>query len=671
MKVLFLNAIYDIIKQIERESFMRKFLKSVGLCAAGFGAILTFGAVNAAETGRAGYNTVGSTRAANVSTARMPTMPVLPINTIGNTSPDLPAKDNGDKPTPPPPTPTPDCPDGGVKNSTYTVENCMNDVLTCVNSGGLPHGLNDLFNEDVRNAVFTGMQLCNVQVEKCIATVRRDCKNVYRVSADVWLDFNSRKVQPEYYSFILRKTGLTPNQAENTCWLLDKNTYGSSFDAVANSGKTTAEYNVKVGAYNSAQNDSLTKANPQGVKVNNNNPGVDGQRGHYARWDATTGECLIRVAAYNKDTHIKNSWLFGAAGDDKPAEVWKNAGETFSCNKDLFGFGLLNKTSTTAVVGVGGGTLVGAGVGALAGHGARDFNCDIKSHRDELRDALTPARISILNSYLDAGSQITIGNTLSEPDCELIVGLYDEYAQAASCKTQRDFEVEIDVIEGGSEKITITGNMSEADKAKLIADMKQKNADMDEAKLKADINAAVDAALADIDCVAKFGLVHVKSASDVERLSFLNGIKILKDGQGGNIGTSALIGAGTGAAAGGLATAITAFVEKNNINCRVADGLERVGYGKSHTINTLKEFYVKWNLRLPDTIMPTPKVVDCTSWTAACATLTDLSECVAAQINYKPKDSNATVLIPSACVPSGSACLENHAVAVSYGACPQ
>ena len=67
----------------------------------------------------------------------------------------------------------------------------------------------------------------------------------------------------------------------------------------------------------------LVKNNPQGLQVNDGNPGVDGQRGHYARWDAAAGECLIRVAAYNKDNHIKNSWLFGALGDDKPAEVYR------------------------------------------------------------------------------------------------------------------------------------------------------------------------------------------------------------------------------------------------------------------------------------------------------------------------------------------------------------
>ena len=266
---------------------MQIFLKMFGLSTAVLGLVVT-GAfdANAAATGRAAYDTVRAT--SSTSTARMPTMPTLPINSVGNLSPDVPTtptpNPTPDVPTPDPepdPEPTPECPDGGVKNSDYTITNCMNDVLSCVNRGALPNGLNDLFNEDLRNAIMNGMNLCAVQVEKCITTVRRDCENVYRTTADVWLDFNSRVIQPEYYNFVLRKTGLTPNQAENTCWLLDKNTYGPSFSAVANDGTVTAEYNNKVGAYNSQQGNVLVKNNPQGVQGNNVNSGVDGQRGHY------------------------------------------------------------------------------------------------------------------------------------------------------------------------------------------------------------------------------------------------------------------------------------------------------------------------------------------------------------------------------------------------------
>ena len=216
-----------------------------------------------------------------------------------------------------------------------------------------------------------GMMLCQSNIDRCISSVRVDCRNIYTMSTDVWLDFNSRVIQPEYYNFVLRKTGLTPNQAENTCLLLDRNTYGSSFASVSDAAmgnQVNTEYNNRVGAYNGANGGSLSKDNPQGVAVNT--VGYDGNRGHYARWDAAKAECLIRVAAYNKDKLITNNWLFGAIGNDNPAEVWKQAGSTFSCNKDLFDFSLLNDTKTVAVVGVGGGTVLGGAIGAAAGAGA-------------------------------------------------------------------------------------------------------------------------------------------------------------------------------------------------------------------------------------------------------------------------------------------------------------
>ena len=335
--------------------FMYNFMKMLG---ASFGCMCLVANVSAAPA------------TARSQTARMPSMAVLTTSAMGNMAADV-VQEQAPTPVTPDVKPDdkpdvkPECADGGIRNSEYTVDNCMNEILACINNGALAGGLNDLFNEDMRNAIVNGMGLCSVQVEKCMVSVRRDCKPVYRAMADVWVDFNSRKVQPEYYNFVLRKTGLTPNQAENTCMLLDKNTYGPSFAAVANSGATTNEYNKNVGAYNGQQGNVLIKSNPMGATVNNGNLGVDGQRGHYARWDATTATCYLRVAAYNKDEQIKNSWLFGALGDDQLAEVWRPAGDTFSCNKDLFGFSLLNDTSTAAVVGVGGGTLVGVGIGAV------------------------------------------------------------------------------------------------------------------------------------------------------------------------------------------------------------------------------------------------------------------------------------------------------------------
>jgi hypothetical protein len=164
--------------------------------------------------------------------------------------------------------------------------------------------------------------------------------------------------------------------------------------------------------------------------------------------------------------------------------------------------------------------------------------------------------------------------------------------------------------------------------------------------------------------------ITVKELSvEVNRLGgVLNGLEILQ-GEKSNMVSSTLIGAGIGAGVGGLATAITSFVEKNNINCRVGDGLEKVSFGKSFSLGTLKDYYVKWNLNVPDAIMPTAQVTDCTSWKNACATLKDLNQCAKAQVNYRPVGANFTVLVNGACSISGSVCIENYPVAKSQGAC--
>lgn len=698
---------------------MHNLLKIFGMSVASVGLFALCGPVSAAQSaGRAAYNVrSGVSVSSSPSSQRMPTMPTLPGNAIGNLSPNLPTTggNGGGTVNPPnPPQPQPDCADGGVKNSDYGIENCMNDILSCVNNGALPGGLNDLFNEDLRNSIVNGMGLCTIQVQKCITDVRVDCANVYRSAADVWIDFNARRVQPEYYNFVLRKTGLTPNQAENTCWLLDKNTYGSSFDAVSNDGGVTAEYNQNVGAYNGRQGNVLIKTNPQGVQVNNNNNGVDGQRGHYARWDATTATCYLRVAAYNKDSHIKNSWLFGALGDDKPAEVWRAAGETFTCNKDLFGFSLMNQTSTVAVVGVGGGTVLGVGVGAIAGHGKRDFDCSNDGQRKKLTEELRSiGNVAILNEYLDPSNRIaTAGGTLSAEQCEDIVNLYNVYRQVDTAlddcleseidsKTMIEIKWDVMIPEDGLENYlarvapSCTGRnfttsqqcanylMNSCRDAGMTADaciehLMRQGVSPDVLSIKTEvsgnctfkpINLAKRDGM-DIYCTAQSGCVDSKEMrKQTDRLGrVLKNIEILQ-GEKSNMGKSIGIGAAAGAGAGGLATAITAFVERNNINCRIGDGLDQVGFGKSYSIGSLKDFYVKWNLRLPDTITPTPHVVDCDSWKRTCATLVDLNQCKAAQINYKPADATTTTLVSSACIPSGSTCIENYPVAKSHGAC--
>ena len=696
---------------------MRSVLKLFGVSVIGAGMCMFVGNVYAA-TGRADYSNVSQLNRAGTSTTatqRMPTMPTLPNFTVGNVTTDTPSvvptptPDPGPNPDPDPdpdpdPEPVPECPDGGVENSEYTIDNCMNDLLMCVNTGALPGGINDLFNEDLRNSIVNGMNLCASQVERCIAQVRRDCTNIYRTSADVWIDFNARQVQPAYYNFVLRKTGLTPNQAENTCKLLDVNTYGSSFSAVSTAGGVTAEYNIGVGAYNGQGGGVLIKNNPQGVGLNYGNDGVDGARGHYARWDPTTAECWVRVAAYNKDEQIKNSWLFGAAGNDQPAEVWRLAGDTFTCNRDLFGFSLMNQTNTAAVVGIGGGAVVGAGVGAIAGHGARAFDCANQKHREMLTEQLRiDAHIGTIGEYLRDRIPVTT-DVMTQNQCEQVVELYNKYVQVESalekCGTIEVTRSDTTVV--SNVDIICQGFNNPEDCFKSVATLQpcvgqnftiqqcsdylaQRNASA--AMAGANGGAASDNAFCsfkplnlarasgdDIYCNAGDGgcVSDLEIAVDIERLGDVFTAEIedlLQNGEESNIGKSIGIGVGVGAGAGGLATAITAFVERSNISCHVGDGLAQVGYGKSYSIESLKDFYVKWNLNLPDTIMPTGTAVDCNSWKRACGTINDLNQCKSAQINYKPAGAVTGTLVPTACAVSGSACVENYPVAKSYGAC--
>ena len=142
------------------------------------------------------------------------------------------------------------------------------------------------------------------------------------------------------------------------------------------------------------------------------------------------------------------------------------------------------------------------------------------------------------------------------------------------------------------------------------------------------------------------------------------------NGEKSNMAKSVGIGAAVGAGTGGLATAITAFVERNNISCRVGDGLEQVAFNKSYSIDTLKDFYVKWNLHVPDVVAPTATITDCQSWKNTCATFADLEQCADAKFNYKPAGAPTTTLVYSVCTVSGSACIENYTVAQSQGACP-
>lgn len=699
---------------------MQKTSKLLWSCIAGVSAIVCFNGVNAAPSrSLMGTSDTGAGRAAT-TTARMPTMPTMSINTIGthaisgvtlptNTVP-TPTPTPTPEPNPgPQPTPNPtDCPDGGVRNSDFTVQMCMDSIFACINGGALPNGINTLFNEDLRNSIFNGMGVCASEVDACIRNVRIDCENVYNSAQDVWLDFNSRVVQPQYYDFVLRKTGLTPNQAENVCGLLDKNTYGKSFAAVSASGNVTSEYNNTINAYNE---NGGTKPQPQGAIVNTtangNLTGVDGERGHYARWDATNAVCKVRVAAYNKNDLITNKWLFGALGDDKAAEVWQDAGSTFTCNKDLFDFSLMNDTHTAAVVGMGGGTLLGAGIGAMAGHGARDFDCTNSSARSDLLKELNKnsKNITVVNKYL---KQDISGTNLSEEQCESVVDLYNRYMLAkkakdmcsinwtkcevtitenpsgktvskkidsADCKGKEDFKivdgaVQVKFAEGNWQPVT----QNAEELKQCIEACKSGSKPSSNCSFHTLLNGGVSFTSDDWNkavcdggaatCVEK---AVIESQTDELDKIFAKGTVL--QGQESNRLKTTLTGAGIGLGAGGVATAITAFVERNNISCHVGDGLNTVGFGKSFTIDTLKDFYVKWNLRVADSISPTARVTSCKDWINTCGMYTTEEECRAVAINYQAPGRTTTTTIRGACRMAGSVCVENRATAVSFGAC--
>lgn len=735
---------------------MLKFWKIFGLSMVS--ACLMSGGADAA-TGRGDYANVRTTTvgAAAPSTARMPSMPTLPLIAVGNvaTGVNPNATPSGGTTTPSTPNtnvPGPDipngtqfneCPDGGVKDSEYTIDNCMRDVLACVNNGALPNGLNDMFNEDLRASIINGMGLCYNQVDKCLRDVRRNCKRVYLTRADVWIDFNSRKVQPEYYSFVLRNTGLTPVQAENTCLLLDRNTYGKSFAAVNASDKVTGEYDKNIGAYNEQLDGTLSKDNPMGVTVNTNGA-VDAKRGHYARWDAATAQCLIRVAAYNKDKQITNSWLFGAIGDDTPAEVWKVAGETFTCNKDLFGFSLMKDTATAALLGVGGGTIVGAATGAGIGAGVADKTmnvCEDEKYRSELlAKIINSKKISILSNYLD--KDITRSTTSIDKDtCNKIIELADVYAEydarVAVCEDAlanadpslqnpgvayaESFKIECNNNETLDNCLTrvignvqngrlqyyarLAGKTDDQAKADAVSIMMSGNClvKQDGTNVYKPKNTAACEAVREIMLVAGFTPLAIgqcvfkaidKTSVDPNRniactagqtcilftevrrqldqlQSVLSTFEIKSaQSRAATIGKGAGIGAAVGAGAGGIATAITALVEHDNINCRVGDGLGQVGLNKSYSIDGLKDLYVKWNLNLPDTqvLGGGASVNNLQSWTDTCKTYVSESACNNAQFYYK-NASGALEWIYSACTfdKAGASCDPNQTLIQSYG----
>ncbi|GHT57610.1 hypothetical protein FACS18945_2340 [Bacteroidia bacterium] len=580
------------------------------------------------------------------------------------------------------------CEGPGVEpDSAYSVDNCMNDLQACVGKA-LPSGLNDMFNSDLRNSIMNGMNLCASEVDKCIADVKRDDNKVYNAFTDVWNDFNSRVVQPAYYAFVLRRTGLTPNQAENTCMLVDKNAYGASFAAVSEGNKVTYEYGKDVSAYNMTnnQNNSITNWSdetdtaiadrPNSASISKNNPQgrdgkpggntasglIDERRGYYARWDAVNADCLVRVAAYNKDQHIRNSWLFGALGDEKGAEAWKPAGGSFACNKDLFGFSLMNKTKTAAVVGIGGGAVVGGTIGAIAADKKlkesqltlKQENCQEKA----FVNLLSEAAASIGDNASITSTEECIAYIRNNAKQTTESAALEEAMKVLPQNLSKDCNDGSDFCTHYTAALTyIFSVWNGTDAVQMRNDAAAAKAGTNDLN-KSKANNAIKAAHA---------AVTFANAERSQKESNLKAYMKEHNGMGKLAG--AALGVGIGVGVGGVVTGITAFVERNNINCRIGDDMERISFGKTGKIDSLKDFYVKWNLSLPDTIQPTGMVTSCGDWKNACAMFKDMNQCTAAQINWKPTSASRTILVDNACLVSGSVCIENSTVTRSRGAC--
>lgn len=353
-------------------------------------------------------------------------------------------------------------------------------------------------------------------------------------------------------------------------------------------------------------------------------------------------------------------------------------------------------TKTVAATAIPGGTLLGAGIGALAGHGDRKFDCTNKEMRDNLLEKLQEQnKIGILNQFLRSSASDSTTTALSSTSknmtvtqCKEIVEVYDLYQQGLSAMRQCDnLTVLIQHVKTKiSATITSTGDLT----SEQIEDLQDAiNEAIEECggqpgctTGQATPQEIMQCYFVEMNIARRDGTGVFCSSSgnlcrspdrfreDLKELgSIFNDELNLLEKQESNRLKTTLIGAGTGAALGGAATGITALVEKNNINCRVADGLYQVGYGKSHTIDRLRDIYVKWALNLPETIAPTAVVTNCDNWQLTCALFTDPKECSAAQFNFRPGNLSSTTLVPNPCVPSGSACIANLSVAQANGVC--
>lgn len=817
-------------------SLLKMFGKTISCVSIIAFASACFAAENVRTAAAAGAGGTSAGRGRGTSNAvRMPSMPILPFSAVGNTTTGNPVtyvtdnvgtnsgivpgdqndnnggnnnggnnNDNNDN--------NGDNNNGGLPamncDLSYTIDSCMADIYACINSGALPSGINSMFDKNLRDSIIAGMGLCQSQVDYCIANVRlpkndgTGCIYLYGTARDVWYDFNARRVQPEYYNFVLRRTGLTPAQAENTCLLLDRNTYGASFDAVSGNW-VTSEYGVGVHSYNTGSG-ATGKDNPMGATVNENGK-HDADRGYYARWDAQNAQCLVRVAAYNKDNLITNRVLFGAIGDDSPAEVWKSTGESFTCNKDLFGFSLRKATETTAIIAVPVATAAGIGIAAAIDKGkeaGKDKDskklldmCGKEEWRRQITEQLRKDNysLSVLRQFLDkhelynkgsdnggsnnegsdnkgsnngegvdksnkanleSGKLSVVGPIIDENTCKNILTVFQQYydgwvALVENCEYRAN-NLGVDIkdpdyqllISNGITSCQLEGNAKKLCEAYegLNLNSFKTNEEFEDALKK-----ALGSEVSDFDKLYKEHMSGVDVENDVYRtacnckdsngktltqtqLDQLNvchfknmnlftqsadamfcsktdkscvsysefkrqidqlgrAYENIEDllGDTGKISKKQkakdmAIGGAIGAATGGTATLIAAFVEGSRINCRVGDDLARVDLNKSYTIDRLRDFYVKWALNMPATTVETNTrdvdvVTNCGNWEAICNAKgddTSVNGCDTTNVNYLPTGVYTPQFVQNACkydatLPAGHKCGIHWTNAARYG----